>query len=170
MPRTDVPWTPPVMSYRPWLDGVRGIAVLLVVAEHVGQAGGLSLPAGLGETGVGLFFGLSGYLITGLLLDETARTGRVNLRAFYVRRAARLLPALLLMLGVSCVLFVRLGSPAVLQDAVYVLFYLANYATVLKGDYLLAFGQRGRWPLKSISIWSGRYYCSCLSSGGVSHP
>src|SRR5687767_5733745 len=104
----------PVTVYRPWLDGVRGIAVLLVVAEHAGQAGGLSLPAGLGETGVGLFFGLSGYLITGLLLDEAAKNGRVDLKAFYIRRAARLLPALLLMLGVSCILFVRLGSPEVL--------------------------------------------------------
>ena len=87
-----MPRTLPVMFYRPWLDGVRGIAVLLVVAEHAGQAGRLSLPAGLGETGVGVFFGLSGYLITGLLLDEAAKTGRVNLGAFYVRRAARLLP------------------------------------------------------------------------------
>ena len=145
MPRTEMPRSVPVTVYRPWLDGVRGIAVLLVVAEHGGQAGGLSLPAGLGETGVGLFFGLSGYLITGLLLDEAATSGRVDFKAFYIRRAARLLPALLLMLGGSCVLFVRLGSPEVLLEAVYVLSYLANYATVLEGDYLVAFGQT--WSL-----------------------
>jgi peptidoglycan/LPS O-acetylase OafA/YrhL len=131
--------------YRPWLDGLRGIAVLLVVAEHVGQVAGFGLPAGLGETGVGIFFGLSGYLITGLLLDEQARSGKIRFRAFYLRRAARLLPALVVMLGVSCAVLVRLGYPEVIRDALYTLFYLANYRTVLQGEYMLGFGQA--WSL-----------------------
>ena len=135
----------PVAGYRPWLDGVRGVAVLLVVAEHVGEVSGTWLPAGLGETGVGLFFGLSGYLITGLLLDEYRKDGRVGYGAFYLRRAARLLPALVVMLVVACAAFVRLGRPDVLRDAPFALFYLANYLTVYRGDYLRGFGQT--WSL-----------------------
>src|SRR3954452_25332365 len=94
---------PCTAGYRPWLDGLRGVAVLLVVAEHVGQVGSLRLPEGLGEVGVGIFFGLSGYLITGLLVDERPAGGRLSLRRFYVRRVAGLLPALLVILTV-CIL------------------------------------------------------------------
>ena len=54
---------------------------------------------GAGVVGVVMFFALSGYLITGLLLDELERTGRVDLRRFYRRRARRLVPALLLLVA-----------------------------------------------------------------------
>jgi peptidoglycan/LPS O-acetylase OafA/YrhL len=135
----------PSTLYRPWLDGVRGVAVFLVVAEHVGDVKGLSLPRGMGEAGVGIFFGLSGYLITGLLLEEYGRYGRVRLRDFYIRRAARLFPALLLMLVLCNILFVALGRRGVLRESVAALLYLANYATVAIGEYLTGYGQT--WSL-----------------------
>lgn len=75
------------------LDLLRGVAIALVMGRHAFPA----LLPGAGVVGVVMFFTLSGYLITGLLTDEAARTGRVDLRRFWTRRAARLLPALGLM-------------------------------------------------------------------------
>ncbi|MEI8334366.1 MAG: acyltransferase, partial [Chloroflexota bacterium] len=74
-------------SFRPDLEGLRGIAVLLVVAYHAG------LPVGGGFVGVDVFFVLSGFLITGLLVRERERAGRIGLVAFYGRRVRRILPA-----------------------------------------------------------------------------
>jgi hypothetical protein len=74
------------------LDGLRAIAVALVLADHGGIAG---VPGGF--IGVDLFFVLSGFLITSLLLDELGRTGRIDLPGFWIRRGRRLLPALVLM-------------------------------------------------------------------------
>jgi peptidoglycan/LPS O-acetylase OafA/YrhL len=83
------------------LDGLRGVAILMVVIGHAGGA----LHAGSlfsgGHLGVQVFFVLSGFLITGVLLAEARRTGRVSLSAFYIRRGARLLPALTVAGGVS---------------------------------------------------------------------
>ena len=81
----------PRLAHQPELDGLRGIAVLVVLAAHarvtpVAAEGGLA--------GVTLFFVLSGYLITRLLIAERTTIGRVDLRAFYMRRALRLFPAL----------------------------------------------------------------------------
>ena len=70
------------------LDGIRGVAIGLVLVAHLV---GLN---GAGLVGVLVFFVLSGYLITRLLLREVDGTGRVDLRQFYLRRALRLLPAL----------------------------------------------------------------------------
>jgi peptidoglycan/LPS O-acetylase OafA/YrhL len=92
--------------YRPDLEGMRAVAILAVIAAHAGVPG----LAG-GFIGVDVFFVLSGYLITGLLVQEHQANGRVDFAAFYVRRFRRLLPALLLMLGVSCVLARLLLSP-----------------------------------------------------------
>ena len=82
-------------SYRPDVQGLRAVAVLLVVAGHV-----WGVPAG-GHVGVDVFFVLSGFLITGLLLREHERTGTVDLREFYARRVRRLLPAAALVLAVT---------------------------------------------------------------------
>jgi peptidoglycan/LPS O-acetylase OafA/YrhL len=76
-------------TYHPGLDGVRGVAILLVLGQHAPTR-----PLVDGFVGVTVFFCLSGYLITTLLLREL-RTGRLDLRSFYRRRAARLCPALL---------------------------------------------------------------------------
>jgi peptidoglycan/LPS O-acetylase OafA/YrhL len=81
------------LTKKPALDGLRGVAILLVLAAHAGLQ-----PRG-GVLGVDLFFALSGFLITSLLLTEWhERRGEVSLRSFYRRRALRLLPALVAVL------------------------------------------------------------------------
>ncbi|QPZ39441.1 acyltransferase family protein [Paramicrobacterium chengjingii] len=79
-------------SYVPALDGLRGVAIAGVVLFHTGYLSG-------GFLGVDLFFVLSGFLITGLLMREAADTGRVHLVRFWARRLRRLFPALALMMG-----------------------------------------------------------------------
>ena len=81
------------LGYRPVLDGLRGAAVLLVMLMHTGVIDN-------GYVGVDVFFGLSGFLITTLLCEEWDRTGQLSFRRFYERRARRLLPALLLVVGI----------------------------------------------------------------------
>jgi peptidoglycan/LPS O-acetylase OafA/YrhL len=78
------------MAYQPALDGVRAVSIAVVLAFHL-EAGWM--PGGY--LGVSVFFTLSGFLITSLLLAEHARAGRIDLRGFYLRRARRLLPAAL---------------------------------------------------------------------------
>ena len=87
-------------TYQPALDGLRGVAVAMVVLFHAGT----SWMRG-GYVGVSVFFTLSGYLITSLLIAEHAATGTVNLGEFYMRRIKRLMPA-----GVLCLLGVAMLS------------------------------------------------------------
>lgn len=87
------------LGYRRWLDGLRGVAILLVLGCHLGL-----LPGGF--LGVDIFFVLSGFLITSLLLEEWQSYGVIRLKQFYLRRVLRLLPAfvvLLLLCGLSLV-------------------------------------------------------------------
>jgi peptidoglycan/LPS O-acetylase OafA/YrhL len=93
-------------DFRPDIEGLRGVAILLVVAYHAGLPGVTG-----GYVGVDVFFVLSGYLITGLLVAEVERTGRLDLRAFYARRVRRLLPASALMLAVTLALGALLLAP-----------------------------------------------------------
>ena len=81
------------------LDVLRGVAILLVMLRHAWP----EVFGGGGITGVTLFFALSGYLITGVLLRSRDEAGRMALRSFYLRRVARLYPALVLMLAVLTV-------------------------------------------------------------------
>jgi peptidoglycan/LPS O-acetylase OafA/YrhL len=90
------------------LDGLRGLAVAGVLLFHTGH-----LPGGF--LGVDLFFVLSGYLITALLLRESATTGTVSLTAFWGRRLRRLFPALAVLLAVVCVLVTVVGSADLLR-------------------------------------------------------
>lgn len=84
-------------SYRPDIQGLRAIAVLVVVIFHAG----LPLPGGF--AGVDVFFAISGFVITAKLLRDHQRTGRISLREFYQRRFLRLTPALALMISVTLI-------------------------------------------------------------------
>lgn len=88
------------------LDGLRGISILMVLTVHVYAPGWDGLQGGYGVT---VFFVLSGFLITGLLLREERDTSGINLPAFYVRRAFRLFPLYYLVLGAYCVLILIFG-------------------------------------------------------------
>ncbi|MEO0973947.1 MAG: acyltransferase family protein, partial [Pseudomonadota bacterium] len=84
------------LRYRPEIDGLRSIAVLAVLIYHAKFAGGAVAPGGF--LGVDVFFVISGYLITSLILKEYATTGRFSFARFYERRARRLLPVLLVVI------------------------------------------------------------------------
>ena len=133
----------------PALNGIRGVAVALVVAGHGGIPG-----VDGGFIGVDLFFVLSGFLITSLLLDELGRTGRIDLRGFWIRRARRLLPALLLM-GLAVVAVRTLFSPDSVEtlrtDAVAAFLWTANWAFIAhKADYF----SQGAAPSPLQHTWS----------------
>ena len=102
---------PQKLSYIPALDGIRAIALLLVLFSHsviFDQFTWLrSVGLELGYFGVSIFFVLSGYLITRLLIQEEEKTGSISLNFFYIRRAFRLLPALWLYLLAVWVLWIR---------------------------------------------------------------
>ncbi len=110
----------------PALDGLRALAVLAVLFYHAGQRW---IPGGL--LGVDAFFVLSGFLITGLLVRESLGTGRVDLVRFWVARARRLLPALLLLLTAMSGYATWIADPGDLgrlrADALSALAYVANW-------------------------------------------
>jgi len=128
------------MHYVPALDGVRAIAVLLVILSHVGA------PDITGNVGVDMFFVLSGFLITTLLLEEMDANGRINVLHFYVRRALRLYPALLLMLffyGLSAYLLRHRLPDGALPETAKDIAFAALYLT----DYAVAFDFQSRLSL-----------------------
>jgi peptidoglycan/LPS O-acetylase OafA/YrhL len=136
-------------KYLPGLDGIRALAVLAVLGYHFGVPhfdGGL--------LGVSVFFTLSGFLITGILLSSWERTGGLRLRSFYLGRARRLLPALVV------VLLAVLAATAVVQrdqlgqrwdETVAAAFYASNWFTIASGStYVDLFA--GPRPLEH--LWS----------------
>jgi peptidoglycan/LPS O-acetylase OafA/YrhL len=106
----------PSPSFRPDLEGLRGVAVALVVLFHAHLLGAVG-----GFIGVDAFYVLSGFLITGLLLRELATNGRLDLAAFYGRRARRILPAatvaIVVILVAAAFIVAPLDLPAVAADA-----------------------------------------------------
>ena len=137
--------------YRPALDGIRAVAVFAVVAYHLG------LPAARGGfLGVDIFFVLSGYLITSLLLLEHDATGRIDLWRFWMRRAKRLLPALLVVLVVVAT-WVHLTVPDFQMgqrrlDLQWALFYGSNWHLISSAQDYFAQGSgvslvRHTWSL-----------------------
>ena len=125
------------------VDGLRAVAVLAVLFYHLGLDW---IPGGF--LGVDLFFVISGYVITGLILDSIARSGTLDLRAFYLSRIRRLLPALIAML-VFTTLFIGVYAPETVRrfisDIPYVLSGTMNWALVAREqDY---FESIGRPPL-----------------------
>ena len=122
----------PHREYQPALDGLRGVAVTLVLLFH----GGFSWMTG-GYVGVSVFFTLSGFLITGLLLAEHDVSGRLSLRSFYARRVRRLLPASLFCLAAVAVLaaFGEFGGlPHLRRDLLAALLQVANWNALSGGS------------------------------------
>jgi peptidoglycan/LPS O-acetylase OafA/YrhL len=135
--------------YVPGLDGIRALAVIGVIAYHLG------LPwAKGGMLGVGVFFTLSGYLITDLLLGHWRRHGNLGLGTFWLRRARRLLPALFLMLAIVSVwvaLFDASQLDQVRRQVISAAFYFANWSTIAQhGSYFARFAT----PLPLDHLWS----------------
>ncbi len=92
-------------GYIPGLDGIRAIAVLIVIIAHFGLTN--LIPGGFGVT---VFFFISGFLITRLLLAEARTKGKIHLKDFYIRRIVRLYPALIFMVVGSTALYLILGQ------------------------------------------------------------
>jgi peptidoglycan/LPS O-acetylase OafA/YrhL len=126
------------------LNGIRAISVLIVVVSHAGF--GEVVPGGLGVT---IFFFLSGYLITTLLLAEHKRNGRIDIWHFYVRRCFRLFPPLLVTLGVAYGLVAAGWLPGgiTIRGLVSQLLYFANY-------YGLFFDTGNTTPAGTGILWS----------------
>jgi peptidoglycan/LPS O-acetylase OafA/YrhL len=137
-------------TFRPDLEGLRAIAVLLVVAYHARVPG-----FGGGFVGVDVFFVLSGYLITGLLLRELRQTGTISLPAFYARRARRLLPAALLVLFVTLVLAVAVLPPLQVGDVGGDIAAAALYVSNLRfGIQATDYFQAAQAPSPVLHYWS----------------
>jgi peptidoglycan/LPS O-acetylase OafA/YrhL len=128
------------ISHIPAIDGLRAVAVLAVLLYHLGFRW---IPGGF--LGVDLFFVISGYVITRLLLDSIQRSGGLDLRGFYAARIRRLLPALVFMI-VSTALFVGVWAPEAIKrfltDIPFVLTGTMNWALVYRHqDYFEAIGR-----------------------------
>lgn len=137
------------MGYLPGLDGVRALAVLGVLLYH----GDLTWMRG-GFLGVDVFFVLSGFLITTLIVEEFDRTGRIDFKRFYLARGRRLLPALLLMLvivGMLAAFIYRDSAASFRADAIASLFYVTNWWYIFSDtSYFEAIGR----PPFLAHLWS----------------
>lgn len=114
----------PTIPLRRDIEGLRAIAILLVVGYHVGLPGFSG-----GYIGVDMFFVLSGYLITMLLINEATTTGRLSLIGFYARRVRRLLPALACMLVVTVIVSFVIFAPIEQRPLAKSAFSTAAYAS-----------------------------------------
>lgn len=137
-------------GFRPDLEGLRAIAVSLVLLYHAAVPG-----FGGGYVGVDVFFVLSGFLITGLLLRELESTGGISLPSFYARRLRRLLPAVALLIVVTVVASVAVLPPLrageVAADGVAASLYASNLRFALQAtDYL----QAELAPSPLLHLWS----------------
>jgi peptidoglycan/LPS O-acetylase OafA/YrhL len=140
----------PSLHYMPALDGLRAVAVLAVLLYHSYD---LRMFRG-GFLGVDVFFVLSGYLITCVLVSGYRSAGRIDLRTFWLRRARRLLPALLLVLGVTCAyaaLFLPDDAARLRTDALASLGYVTNWHLIFGSQSY--FDTIGRPPMVQ-HLWS----------------
>lgn len=137
------------LGYRPALDGVRGIAILAVLAVHTNHVFGWSLLKG-GSIGVDIFFVLSGFLITSILLEEWTTTANINLKHFYARRFLRLAPALVLvtivLLLLSGLLFNAAEAEQTRRTIPIALLYLTDFFASLAPQTSLG-ALRHTWSL-----------------------
>ena len=169
--------TPKGIRYIPAIDGLRAIAVISVMLYHLGFKW---IPGGF--LGVDLFFVISGYVITRLLLDSIQRSGGLDLKGFYIGRVRRLLPPLLFML-ILTIIFVGVFAPdsikRLLIDAPFALTGMMNWWLVFKHqDYFESFGRPPLlqhtwslgvevqfylfWPLLLLFVLNARGYFSFL--------
>jgi peptidoglycan/LPS O-acetylase OafA/YrhL len=126
-------------QFRPEIEGLRALAVILVVAFHAG----VPRVTG-GYIGVDVFYVISGFLITGLLVDELERTGSISLRDFYARRVRRLLPMAMLVL-IAVAIGMQFFTPPVFRptvrfDALSAAFYYSNWQFALESVNYLTLG------------------------------
>lgn len=113
------------VRYIPALDGLRAIAVLAVIAYHLGLPG-----CSGGLMGVTVFFVISGYIVTKILLVEFSRTGKISFKDFYIRRAKRLLPAIILVIaavGALCTIFNQVLLTKMRPEVIPSLFFVNNW-------------------------------------------
>ena len=125
--------------FRPDVEGLRAVAILLVVLYHAGVA-----QLSGGYVGVDVFFVISGFVITGVLLRERASTGRTSILSFYGRRCRRIIPAASVVIVVTVVLsYVFLGIVGGNQtatDGIWATVFLANFHFASTGtNYLTEF-------------------------------
>ncbi|MBV9511883.1 MAG: acyltransferase [Caulobacteraceae bacterium] len=119
--------TPPTLAARtnqtiPSLDGLRAVSVMLVLFAHF--VNGNLFPGGMG---VDIFFVISGFLISRLLLAEGKATGRISLPRFYARRALRLAPVVLVFTGLMVAIYLITRKPIDWLEPASAIFYFANY-------------------------------------------
>ena len=129
-PKPAGPSRPATIPHLPALDGLRGAAVIGVLFFHDDKLRG-------GYLGVDLFFVLSGFLITSLLVAEQRAAGRIDLKAFWIRRARRLFPAVLALLPAVALYAAIFAKPSELGrirgDGIATLFYFANWRSIFAG-------------------------------------
>ena len=143
-------WNPPRQAisrvpYLPGLDGMRALAVAAVIVYHTNNGW---LPGGF--IGVEVFFVISGYLITLLLIGEHEKTGRIRLKEFWMRRARRLLPALFLMMSLLMI---------------YTAIFERDTLGKLRGDVIAGVAYVTNW----YQIWTGAGYTALLDFAPLRH-
>lgn len=137
--RTSAPSGPVHRGFRPDIQGLRAVAVLVVISDHL-----FGWPSG-GFVGVDVFFVISGFLITGLMVREHERTGRISWIGFYRRRVKRIMPAatVVLLFTVACAYILYRASRfwGVAADAFWSFVFLSNWHFAASGtDYLAGDG------------------------------
>jgi peptidoglycan/LPS O-acetylase OafA/YrhL len=137
--------------HRPDIEGLRAISILAVALYHA-QVGGM---AG-GFVGVDIFFVISGFLITGFLLEEATTTGRIDLLRFWARRARRLLPnaliVLVAILVIGAVILPRYLHKTLINDVASAVLYIANFRFAAQAvEY---FRPAGAGPSLALHFWS----------------
>ena len=141
---------PQVRRFRPDIQGLRAIAILLVVLYHANVPGIRG-----GYVGVDVFFVISGYLITSQLVREVAKSGRLSLTRFYLKRVRRLLPsAVIVIVSTLCVAWVfapPLLSKSLSVDGIFAALYTLNYRLAVEG---INYQNAGAAPSAFQHFWS----------------